>query len=85
VLPGELPDMIGYDEHREFIRKVLDKEVDYTAEGHRIGPREEFGDDARSAGYRDCLNRDGSFSETVAENYAWRPGTELADRQRKAA
>ena len=86
VLPEELPDMIDYTSHREFIRKVLDKEVDYTAEGHRIGPREQFNDGARSAEYRDHLNKDGSFSDMVAENYVWRPGTELVDRiSRQAA
>lgn len=83
VLPKELPDMIGYDSHRDFVRKVLKKEVDYTAEGHRIGPRSEFKDGARSAEYRDYLNKDGSFSDAVAENYVWRPGTELADRHAK--
>jgi hypothetical protein len=31
VLPEELPDMIDYTSHREFVRKVLDREVDYTA------------------------------------------------------
>jgi len=31
--------MIDYTSHREFVRKVLDREVDYTAEGHRTGPR----------------------------------------------
>lgn len=86
VLPDELPDMIGYNAHREFIRKVLAREVDYAAEGHRIGPPEALRDGARSAGYREHLNKDGSFSEVVAENYAWRPCTELAARDpRKAA
>ncbi|HEX5352855.1 MAG TPA: hypothetical protein VFW60_02125 [Rhodanobacteraceae bacterium] len=82
VLPTELPDMIGYNTHRDFIRKVLDKEVDYTAEGHRILPRDQLSDGQRSAAYRDHLNKDGSYSETVAENYAWHPGTELVDRIR---
>ena len=80
VLPEELPDMIDYKSHREFIRKVLDREVGYTAEGHRIGPHGRFDDGARSAGYRDHLNHDVSYSEAVAENYVWRPGTELVDR-----
>jgi hypothetical protein len=85
VLPDELPDMIDYTGHREFIRKVLDREVDYTAEGHRIGPRAQFNDGARSAEYRDHLNKDGSFTDMVAENYVWRPGTELADRTPRQA
>jgi hypothetical protein len=73
VLPEELPDMIDYTSHREFVRKVLDREVDHTAEGHRIGPRAQFNDGARSAEYRDHLNKDGSFTDMVAENYVWRP------------
>jgi hypothetical protein len=80
VLPEELPDMIDYTSHRGFVRKVLDREVDYSAEGHRIRPRGQFNDGARSAEYLDHLNRDGSFSGMVAENYVWRPGTELVDR-----
>ena len=58
----------------------------HALEGHRIGPSEQMRDGARSADYREHLNKDGSFSEVVAENYAWRPGTELADREpRKVA
>jgi len=85
VLPDALPDMIGFDAHREFIRKVLDREVDYTAEGQRILPRSELDDGARSMEYRDHLNKGGSYSEAVAEGYAWRPGAELVDREPKHA
>ena len=53
----------------------------WTTPPKAIGPgRGQFNDGARSAEYRDHLNRDGSFSDMVAKNYVWRPGTELVDR-----
>ncbi|HET7570117.1 MAG TPA: hypothetical protein VFK96_05975 [Gammaproteobacteria bacterium] len=84
VVPDEIPDQIDYTSHRDFIRQTLEREVNYNSEGHRIAPREEL-DETRSEAYRDYLNKDGSFSETVAEDYTWRPGTEVANRKPKAA
>jgi hypothetical protein len=84
VLPKEIPDQIDYQSHRDFVRETLEQEVNYTADGHRIGPRDEA-DETRSNAYRDYLNSEGSFSDTVAEDYTWRPGTEIAYRKLKAA
>ncbi|HET7369526.1 MAG TPA: hypothetical protein VFK45_01660 [Gammaproteobacteria bacterium] len=84
VLPEEIPDQIDYTSHREFIRRTLEQEIGYSSEGHRIAPHEELNEE-RSLAYRDHLNKDGSFSDTVAEDYTWRPGTEVANEKPKAA
>ncbi|HET7752837.1 MAG TPA: hypothetical protein VFK85_02920 [Anaeromyxobacteraceae bacterium] len=74
LLPATLPDPIKYESHREFVRATLAKEVDYRANGTKIG---ELSDTAASIAYREQLNSEGSPTELVASNYTWRPGTEL--------
>jgi rubrerythrin len=77
ILPATLPDPLRYESQREFVRKVLEEEVDLRANGTQFVPREQEG--RSSIAYRDQLNSEGSPSETVAEGYRWRPGTELAE------
>ncbi len=77
VLPATLPDPIEYKSQREFVRRVLDVEVDYRASGEEIGSVE---DTDLTQQHRHHLNSDGSPTETVAAGYVWSPGTELADR-----
>lgn len=81
ILPAEIPDPINYESHREFVRQTLAQEVDYTADGHRIVPKDQVPSGNRSDQYRDHLNKDGSFTDIVAQDYTWRPGTEVANRQ----
>jgi rubrerythrin len=76
VLPTELPEPIEYRAHRDFVRQTLSREVDYRAEGERIGP---VRDPARTLAYRERINRSGSPSETTAAGYVWQPGTELVN------
>ena len=52
------------------------QEVDLRARGTEIVPLDE--DSERSIEYRKHMNAHGSPSEIVAQDYAWRPGTELA-------
>jgi hypothetical protein len=79
ILPAELPDPIGYESHRGFVRRVLADEVGMAAIGTQfVNPSE--GSKATIA-YREQLNGRGSPSETVAAGYCWRPGTELAEAQ----
>jgi rubrerythrin len=76
LLPAELPDPIAYESHREYVRRVLREQADLRANGPHFVPKEE--EPQRSIHYRECLNRDGSPSETVSAGYRWTPGTELA-------
>jgi hypothetical protein len=68
ILPASLPDPIGYEGHRAFIRQVLADEPATAA------------DSKASIAARDRLNDKGSPSEAVAAGYCWTPGTELAAR-----
>jgi hypothetical protein len=83
VIPDHLPDPIRWEQHRKFVRETLEREVQMRSSGT------EYVDSAReperSRRYREQLNSEGSPSETVAAQYIWRPGTELAPRARSAA
>ena len=65
-----------FESQREFVRATLAAEVYLRARGTEIVPLEE--DSERSIEYRKYMNAHGSPSEIVAQDYAWRPGTELA-------
>jgi hypothetical protein len=82
LLPQTLPEPIQYRSQRDYVRKVLDVERNYTACGTQIGPLEES---AATRTYRDRLNSEGAPSEEIAANYHWTPGTELAGRRGGAA
>lgn len=79
VIPESLPEPIEYRSHRQFVRKVLNEEVDLRARGIRFINKEEETADSPSVRYREQLNSKGSPSETIAAGYKWKPGTELAE------
>jgi hypothetical protein len=72
---GALPPFIQFKSHREFVRKVVETEVQLRKDGT------EFVDEAQepksSRQYRADINAAGSPSETVSATYHWTPGTEL--------
>jgi hypothetical protein len=71
-----LPDPIPFESQREFVRETLAAEVDLRANGTEIVPMDEEAES--SVMYRKYMNSQGSPSEIVADQYSWRPGTELA-------
>jgi flavodoxin len=75
VLPQKLPDPVEYQSQREFVRGVLETEVDLRAVGQEFLKGEES---EISVAYREQMNSEGSPSETVTAGYVWRPGTELS-------
>ncbi len=77
VISETLPEPIGYESHRDFVRQVLREEVDFNASGTEILPAAAIPDDSPSLAYRAHVNSDGSPSTLVAEGYVWAPGTEL--------
>ena len=79
VIPESLPEPVEYKSHRQFVRKVLNEEVDLRARSTRIISKDEEAADSPSVRYREQLNSKGSPSETVAAGYKWKPGTELAE------
>jgi hypothetical protein len=75
LLPAKLPKLIDYRSQRDFVRKVLAREVDLRAKGTDFVPKDE--ESAASIEYRNQLNADGSPSEMAAAGYEFTPGTEL--------
>jgi hypothetical protein len=78
LLPETLPEPIQYRSQREFVRKVLNAEVNLRAAETQFVAEDE--QRAESVEYRNQLNSEGSPSEIVAAGYRWRPGTELTTR-----
>ncbi|RYF74687.1 MAG: hypothetical protein EOO29_24880 [Comamonadaceae bacterium] len=83
---GALPAFIQFQSQRDFVRKVVDAEVQLRKDGTRfVGPEAEG---ASSLTYRDAVNSGGSPSRAASATYTWTPGTELArhdDARRRAA
>jgi len=80
VLPGELPEPIAYESHREFVRQTLANEVDLRAVGTQFVPKAQETPQMPSPKYRQQLNKEGVPSEIVAGGYRFTPGTELQER-----
>lgn len=74
ILPERLPDLLEYRSQRDFVRYVLDSEVDLQVRGSDFVRGEEG---KESQNYRERMNSEGSPSELVSGGYIWRPGTEL--------
>jgi rubrerythrin len=81
ILPATLPDPIGYESHRAFVRGIIATEVDLSAVGPRFVDRSQ--ESKATIAYRERINEKGSPSEKVSAGYVWRPGTELAPRSAK--
>lgn len=76
ILPATLPEPVQFASQREFVRRVLNQEVDLRARGTQfVGKNDES---QATLQYRAHLNSSGSPSNTVAAGYEWSPGTELA-------
>lgn len=75
VLGGKLPQMIQFKSQREFVRKVLEEEVDLRTDGVNYVPKAK--ESKASQAYRKQLNADGVPAEIVSAGYQWAPGTEL--------
>jgi hypothetical protein len=85
LMPASLPAPIRFDSQREFVRMVLENEVDLRAKGAHFIPKSQEGPGDASVRYRELLNSQGSPSEIVAAGYIYRPGTELAALKKSAA
>jgi hypothetical protein len=72
---GTLPPFIQFRSQREFVRSVVDTEVQLRKRGTKFVNEADEG--ASSLEYRDAVNAHGSPSETVSATYSWMAGTEL--------
>ncbi|WP_447983281.1 hypothetical protein [Nitrospira sp. Nam74] len=78
ILSAELPEPIAYKSQRDFVRMVLNQEVDLRANGTQFVDKAQ--EPERSLKYRRQLNSEGSPSQTAAAGYRWAPGTELTQK-----
>jgi rubrerythrin len=78
IISDTLPDPIPFKSNREFVRKVLDQELDLRTRGTQFVDKSQ--EDPASLEYRQQMNSEGSPSQTVAAGYQWSPGTELNRR-----
>lgn len=72
---GALPPFIRFESQREFVRKVVETEVQLRKDGTKVV--DEAMEGKSSLDYRATVNATGSPSETVSATYHWTPGTEL--------
>ncbi|STY28837.1 Uncharacterised protein [Legionella wadsworthii] len=75
ILGQTLPKMIEFKSQRDFVRKVLNDEINLRANGIEYVNKSEESED--SLKYREKMNSDGVPAEIVSAGYQWRPGTEL--------
>lgn len=75
LVPAEMPEPIGYESHRAYVREVLANEVGVRAIGTIYT---EGAESEATIAYRERMNAQGSPSEIVAAGYVWAPGGELA-------
>ncbi|NTV09551.1 MAG: hypothetical protein HGA47_02140 [Zoogloea sp.] len=83
VLSRALPAPLEFNSHRDFVRNVLETEVNLRARGTQFVGTDEESD--ATLDYRRRLNAQGSPSTQVAEGYRWSAGTELSRPFPKAA
>lgn len=72
---GALPPFIEYKSQREFVRKVVEAEVQLRKDGTQFVDEAQEPESSRR--YREEVNAAGCPSETVSATYHWTPGTEL--------
>lgn len=74
LLSGRLAPL-AFRSQRDFVRQVLDREVNLRAKGTQFVDQSQ--ESQASLDYRRLINADGSPSTQVAEGYRWMSGTEL--------
>lgn len=75
LLQDSLPKMVEFKSQRDFVRKVLNKEVDLRTDGFDYVDKSK--ESAASLKYRKQMNSEGIPAEIISAGYDWKPGTEL--------
>ena len=78
ILPASLPEPLEFKSHRQYVRDVLNREVELRASGPNFVPRSQ--ESQASIAYRKMMNAKGVPTEIVSAGYQWMPGTELMAR-----
>ena len=82
VLPATLPETISFKSQRDYVRNILETQVDLRPIGTQFVDKSQVPSSSPSHAYRARVNREGSPSELVSAGYRYIPGTELLDRAR---
>ncbi|MGA9521344.1 MAG: hypothetical protein WBV82_07765 [Myxococcaceae bacterium] len=77
IIPESIPETFSYTSQRDYVRDVLKNEAHLRAKGPEIIDPRKISESEATERYRAMLNSKGSPSDTVAEGWRWRPGTEL--------
>ncbi len=77
IIPESIPETFSYTSQRDFVRDVLKNEVHLRAKGPEIIDPRKISESEATERYRAMMNSKGSPSDTAAEGWRWRPGTEL--------
>ncbi|MFW6359776.1 MAG: hypothetical protein ACOC0N_11280 [Chroococcales cyanobacterium] len=75
-LPKELPEPIRFEENKDYIRQVLNSQVNLTGNETEFVPMNELPQDHRYFQYQDKVNGDGVPSEQVIEAHMREKGTD---------
>lgn len=78
VLPETLPNPVEFKSQREFVRRVLDSELDCRAVGSEF-VKDPSKESQATKKYREQMNSEGVPTEIVTAGYVWKPGTELSN------
>lgn len=79
LFPKAFDKRIEFVSHRDYVKQVLQDEVDLRALGTQF-IRDKDGESERTLDYRHHLNSEGSPSDAASAGYQWAPGTELAPK-----
>ena len=81
VLNEKIRQPVEFASQRDYVRKVLRRELMLSSYGAELVNRQDEPD--RTRHYRAHVNADDVPSNTVAAGYTWHPGTELAVSERR--
>ena len=80
LLPAKLPEPLDFSSHRDWVRNVLDTQVDLRADGPNFVHKDQMPATSPTNAYNKMVNAKGSPTEIVSAGYHWIPGTELIKR-----
>ncbi len=80
ILPRTLPTPLDFTSHRDYVRTVLENQVDLRADGPNFVPKDRMPSTSPTFAYNRMVNASGSPTEIVSAGYHWIPGTELIKR-----
>ena len=70
LIPDDFPELVKFEPNKEYVREILESQVDLTADGTEYVPKQDLPDDARYFIYQEAVNQDGHVpSSQVIEEH----------------